>query len=737
MSYNFEENICSICKKAYQSPKSLSCLHVFCGECLQSNLHSKTNTITCNNCQEVHQLTREAINELPNHLPYQAITTVQKALEQIAFHPETIACHNCTYQEIDGEVGNGIAYCIQCQQFICEFDKKAHIRFHVTHEVKSFDDVTFSPLKSLLPPNPVIYCSKHNNTEVTVYCPKCDIACCEWCARFEHINHGTKILAESEGALLENLTETFEKAKENSGIVENMKSNLHQELEQLKNSRTRALNELDSGFQNIQEMIEGRRKYFESQINKHFTAQEIAFEKYLETIETFKTKLADVETYYNASSKLFPTNYFFANSNTINSRVNSLKELIPKRELKAQKIKFEMESNEVNELEAKIENIGKISRVGVPDFTKSSEIIVASDIGITKNDDLMLSVKKANLNLIQSPTTQESKLPKIELSLIPQTNSTSDHISSTLSKVRPTNLSVNDLRRKNANIPHNNSKTPANEEDNCITDPSSICEVKRCNDGDNVVTYDKQHGQVHILNKEFECIRVIQVRDEQVPRKRNNSTSSSCSGGGSRPNSRPGSRLSGTNSPDVFPTDGTIRPRTCSPFSSSKKASDIQTQSLATNSKNQILVAHENEPTFSAFSIDGKRVDTVDYQRHLDNSTYHAMGTGMVRSNSGNLSPSLSRSNSIKRVSSPLTRTNSGRITPKSRLEERTLITTDNLDNIYICRKKHILTFDANHEFIKKDKLGEKIEPVSFSVNPFGEAYILSSKGSLHRFSVQ
>ena len=759
MSKHFDENRCSLCKNAYRSPKSLNCLHVFCSECLHSSLTSN-NTIICKNCGESHQLTHKSIDNLPDHLPYATITRVQNALEKIALNSDSILCDNCTYEEIDGKACKAIAYCIHCQLFLCEFDKNAHLRFHTTHEVKSLDEVSYSPLLSLLPPKPAIFCNKHRNLDVSVYCPKCDLACCEWCGTLDHNSHNVKKIQDSEDALHNTLKANFEKAQQDVKKNEKKRYNLLKMLEQIGNSREHVINQMNGKFQRLVDVMEARRKHFETQINGHFDSQENMLKSHLSTIDVFTTKLADVESYYTASLGLFPTNYLFSTSNIINARIHTLRESIPKRELKVHKIEFEMSGSETKELESKMHKVGKISRLTAPDFSKATEILVASDFGYS-NDFMFhcIAQEENNLNMLLSQKNTENNIGSHDVHVIDASLRNVVSVNHSLGidgpnqmvKMASGNILVTDLLQKNVVVLSENgdeSKTLTIDEESGVIDPASISLIKKGDQEDNVLVYDQKQGNVHLLNKELEYIRKIQVQDVVVPRKRNNSASSNSSGGASRPNSRPVSRLSRTNSPDcVFAGtgNGTVRLSTNSPFPSgaARKVSDKQSQSLATNSKNQILIAHENEATFSAYNLNGKILDKVDYQKHLDTETIPVTRTNSasLRPNSSStLSPGLNRSQSMKRISSPLARSNSGRITPKTSLgssTERTLITTDKLDNIYICKRKQILTFDDKHNLIRKDKLQEKIDPVSFSVNPFGEAYILSSKGQLHRFSLQ
>ena len=572
-----------------------------------------------------------------------------------------------------------------------------------------------------------------------MYCQKCDIAYCE-CCKIDHSGHGAKSVNDSEEILSETLTETFDKANEDKRSVENLKSNLLQEMRDIKSSRKQALDNCKSTSQQLHNIIDSRMNHFVTQINNHFDVQEVIFDKYFETIETYETKFSDAESYYTSMLQLFPIKYFFSNSKSINSRLTSLKDIIPKRELKGHTIQFEVDPVDINGLEAKIESIGKLSRVNVPDFNKSCEILTAMEVGM--KDDLMPCTHqkeiKLDLSLFQKNNNDTSESP-----VVSRTSSPSSERSSSNSKSRSASPLVTNVRRKNAIVPNTfvpkfgNDLKPFTYEEKSVNEQTNISEVKECGKGDNLVAYDQQNGQVLVLNKEKECVTSFKVRDEVQTTQRNRVSSSS--GGASRPNSRPGSRLSRTNSPDcafVGSGDGSVRPRTCSPFpaSSKSKSSDVHTQAIATNSKNQILVAHENEPAFSAYNMNGDKLVTVEYERYLGSPMFRTMSTGGVKSTPGRLSPSLSRS----QVVSPLSRSNSGRVTQKPSLgsqNERSLITTDNLDNIYIFRQKHILTFDANQKFIRKDRLKENIEPVSLSVNPFGEVYVVTNKGAIHRYS--
>ena len=755
MSDEINETRCSLCKNAYTNPKLLQCFHVFCHECLHNTHDSRNNILRCETCNETFNMTNRDIDGLPKHLPYATITNVQKSLERITSDPGSILCTSCIHEEIGSGPSKADAYCNECQSFFCDFDKNLHQRHEPTHIITSLEQMAFKPIFSQLPTNPTIYCKKHEKLEIRFYCAKCDVACCEFCVTIDHQQHKVKKVEDSEEVMLNKIKNNFQAAKQMSDEVSVHLPGYTEELGHISRDREDTVNKMNRYFEDVQSKLEAKRKQWEIKISEFYDNQHQIINNLVEAMNTFQSKINHAENHFTSSLERFPPYYLFSLSNEINSRLKSIRNSIPKKHLKVQKIDFRIPLTELKDIENKIANFGHISRTTIPDFSKASEITVGSNFG--KSDDVKvhcITQDENNLNVLVSEKINEGSTASHQIQVIDSSlrrvesisHSVSMHSPAQMTKMTSGNILVTDSINRNVVILNGNegesNKLQAEEDNLSLFDPSSISIVKHGEEKNQVVVYNNTAGEINVLSEQLEIKKQIHVREVVEPRSRKSSWSSLSSAGSSRSSSRSGSRLSDVSSPDSGFSSGGSSPvctgtySTVSVDSAVKKIQKKPSQSLAINSNNQIIVAHEDEATYTTYDLSGTKLNDVDYKKYLQSRKIPLIRTNS-NNNASSTNLSFRRTNSAKREYSPLLRSSSGRNSPKINKKTRTLITTDKLDNIYICRNKQILTFNAANSFLRKDELPEEIDPVSFLINPFGEAYVLSSNGQLHLFGIQ
>ena len=72
---------CRICFKAFENPKGLPCLHVFCCKCLKewAAVGSKDKSVlTCPSCKKVHQMPENGVDGFPQHF---MVTNLRAAVD--------------------------------------------------------------------------------------------------------------------------------------------------------------------------------------------------------------------------------------------------------------------------------------------------------------------------------------------------------------------------------------------------------------------------------------------------------------------------------------------------------------------------------------------------------------------------------------------------------------------------------------------------------------------------------
>lgn len=134
---NGTEFNCTLCDERYKQPKVLSCLHIFCTDCIKKLLETSEDSkeedavvkskaklaITCPTCQQVTEAS--SVESLPtDHV------TVNM-LEVLAIKDKTVVCTSCKSQQ------PAVARCSDCANFLCPICVNAHqsMRCFENHKV--------------------------------------------------------------------------------------------------------------------------------------------------------------------------------------------------------------------------------------------------------------------------------------------------------------------------------------------------------------------------------------------------------------------------------------------------------------------------------------------------------------------------------------------------------------------------------------------------------------------------
>ncbi|XP_072029365.1 uncharacterized protein [Amphiura filiformis] len=175
---------CSICESDYLTPKSLKCLHSFCLQCIAEKVHAGENSITCPTCDAVTELPSKGVEGLNTN--FMLIKKFERSLFEKQLK-EKDSCIPCTSCEHDSE-NRAIAWCRQCQDYMCEVSVKYHKEQRIT---KDHDVISLQTLQSKGIPKRTAalkerMCPKHQDEKLKFYCETCEVPFCRDCEIIDH-----------------------------------------------------------------------------------------------------------------------------------------------------------------------------------------------------------------------------------------------------------------------------------------------------------------------------------------------------------------------------------------------------------------------------------------------------------------------------------------------------------------------------------------------------------------------
>ena len=112
---------CSICLDTYNDPKTISCLHTFCCQCLENHARAshRQGKFRCPECQAQIDLPEgNRFDRLPTSLFHNSFLSLL-AVRQSG-DGSSITCCNCKKKSSD------VHYCFDCARFMCPDCLSAH-----------------------------------------------------------------------------------------------------------------------------------------------------------------------------------------------------------------------------------------------------------------------------------------------------------------------------------------------------------------------------------------------------------------------------------------------------------------------------------------------------------------------------------------------------------------------------------------------------------------------------------
>ena len=183
---------CSICLDTYNQPKTISCLHTFCCQCLENHARAshRQGKFRCPECQAQIDLPEgNRFDTLPTSFFHNSLLSLL-AVRQSG-DGSSITCGNCNKRSSDAH------YCFDCARFMCPDCLNAHevmraaFEGHKVMPVKEFQTQDYEALLKRQP-----FCSEqYHEREITrFFCLPCQSCVCHACIVTDHRNHEVILL---------------------------------------------------------------------------------------------------------------------------------------------------------------------------------------------------------------------------------------------------------------------------------------------------------------------------------------------------------------------------------------------------------------------------------------------------------------------------------------------------------------------------------------------------------------
>ncbi|KAM7350464.1 E3 ubiquitin-protein ligase meiotic P26 isoform 2-T3 [Cochliomyia hominivorax] len=300
---------CKICSFRLQSPRVLSCLHVFCETCLSkllyddlsSNISSSSsvssvstgeNNSTCSGKSQIECPTCKQITTVGSK-GIQTLTCdyiLTNILDLATIESEQLHCTSCKSKE------NAISRCNDCANFLCSGCDNAHkyMRCFENHGVVKLEDLQKSADsdKPLVIHKP-LYCNVHVSENLKYYCFNCQIPVCNDCLIADHkgSEHHYDIIGSAEKSVRGDVENLMKEAKSKVQYCDDAAANLSSALTELQSQHDSARDLIQETFENYKKILEKCRDHALIELEKLHSERELKIMDLMQNIENTMGKI--------------------------------------------------------------------------------------------------------------------------------------------------------------------------------------------------------------------------------------------------------------------------------------------------------------------------------------------------------------------------------------------------------------------------------------------------------------
>lgn len=269
---------CKICFEPFKDPKSLSCLHTFCEDCIEQHVNAQRSykytdyrEFSCPICRKKTVIPTGGVRKLNDNFLVSSLSELlmTKKPSKIPF------CDICKI--INRREREASSKCVECQKLMCHMCCVQHQQMKITSNHNIYE----------LEVEKDIMCKTHPDEIVRFYCEACELCVCVACTFTTHMNHDLVDFKEGTSHHKEKIEESLKKCRTKVGEI-------RRRLDLLKKCETRILvaqNEIQEASSVFIDSIKEKEKDLLNQINEYYGEDTLEYIKKKDDIETFLEQL--------------------------------------------------------------------------------------------------------------------------------------------------------------------------------------------------------------------------------------------------------------------------------------------------------------------------------------------------------------------------------------------------------------------------------------------------------------
>ena len=290
---------CSVCLDTYTDAKLLLCFHSFCKKCLERLVVQDQNghTLTCPNCHRTTPLPPAGVSGLQTDFHIEHLFEIQDMLSK-AKYPQKTQCEKCEQSLATG-------FCRNCGQFVCNKCTELHKTWKEfsTHQIASLNVVQKEAANLVPLTKKVMYCPKHSENILKIYCETCGELICNDCTIRLHQGHNYDLVTDTFPKHKEEIVSSLQPVKQQLATVNKAVQALDTRTKEIEDQRMTVEADIHIHIDHLHQALEQRRTELVGQLHQ-LTQQKLkGLAAQRDECELVQTQLSSCLDYVEGSLK--------------------------------------------------------------------------------------------------------------------------------------------------------------------------------------------------------------------------------------------------------------------------------------------------------------------------------------------------------------------------------------------------------------------------------------------------
>ena len=288
---------CGICLDQYNDPKLLSCFHVFCKQCLERLVLQEEGQpiLRCPNCRRATTLPPQGVSGLQSDFHAHHLFEIQDVL----FKAKEPKCEKCKLKS------TATGFCRECGKFVCDKCTEIHQSWeeYTNHQIVAIQDVQADAANLISPKKKVLYCPKHKDNVLKVYCETCNELICTDCTIQLHQGHHCDVISDTFPKHKQEIINQLEPVKHHLATVNQALHIFDARSREIQDQKAAVQEEIHMKIDQLHQVLEQRRTELIGQLDQLTQHKLKTLAAQRDQVELLHTQLTSCLEYMDGSLK--------------------------------------------------------------------------------------------------------------------------------------------------------------------------------------------------------------------------------------------------------------------------------------------------------------------------------------------------------------------------------------------------------------------------------------------------